>query len=227
MTDGGFAEYVKVPKEFLFHAPKNVSMEDCTLIDSFAFASRTIKLSNIGKKENIVILGGGSIGLCTLKMVISEKDPNYVLVVEPHEFLREKSKEMGATEAVPPVMSKIKRFLKRNGEPTFVFICANHEDTIMMAINILKKGGFIILESVFKGNISFPIFMINSKELTLKGIISHNREDILAAIELIEKKKIIPSDIISEIVPLKDIQKTFERFLEPGERKFIKILVKM
>jgi len=36
-----------------------------------------------------------------------------------------------------------------------------------------------------------------------------------------------PSKLISEIVPLKDIQRAFEKFMEPKERSFLKIIVKI
>ena len=63
------------------------------------------------------------------------------------------------------------------------------------------------------------------KEVALKGTLSHDKDDILNAIDLLAKKKVDVNELISEIVPLKDIQKAFEKFLEPGERKFIKILI--
>ncbi|MDD1777780.1 MAG: alcohol dehydrogenase catalytic domain-containing protein, partial [Candidatus Helarchaeota archaeon] len=52
--DGGFAEYVKVPKEFLFHAP-SIPLQECPLIESFAIAFRAIKLAKIDDHQNIVI----------------------------------------------------------------------------------------------------------------------------------------------------------------------------
>jgi hypothetical protein len=36
-----------------------------------------------------------------------------------------------------------------------------------------------------------------------------------------------PGKIISEVVPLKDIQRALERVLAPGERNFIKLLVQI
>ncbi len=227
MRDGGFAEYVKVPKEYLFHTPKSISIRDCSMLESFAVVLRAIKLSEIENNQKIAIIGGGSIGLTTLNTLLSEKDPNYVLVIEPHEFLREKAIEMGATDSVPPQKNKIRKFLKKNGLPSYIFECAGNEKSLMLALDLIVKGGTIMNVSVFKGNISFPMFLINSKEITLKGSISHDEEDIKAAIELFEKKKIDPSKLISKVVPLKDIQNAFEEFLEPGDRKFIKIIVKI
>ncbi len=225
--DGGFAEYVKVPKKYLFKIPNNVSTKEAALIESFANATRADKLSNIGDNQNIMIIGGGNIGLCFMNYLLAEKKPNYMVVIEPHKFLREKAKEMGATDAFPPSKVKIKKFIKEHGEPTFIFDCAGLESTINMAIDLIKKRGTIILVGVHKGTISFPMFLLNSKEAWLRGILGHDREDILASLKFFAKGLINVNKLISEIIPLDEIQKGFEKYLEPGEREFIKILVKL
>jgi len=225
--DGGFAEYVKVPQKYLFKIPETNSTKEAALIESFANATRAEKLSKIGENQNILIIGAGNIGLCFLNYFLKEKKPNYVAVVELQEFLREKAKEMGAIDALPPNKVKIKKFIKKYGSPTFIFDCAGNEQTLRLAIDLIKKGGTVVLVGIFKGNISLPMFLLNNKEVCLQGVLGHDREDILTSIEFFKKKKVDVNNLISEIIPLDDIQKTFERFIEPGERKFIKILVKM
>ena len=225
--DGGFAEYVKVPQKYLFKIPETISTKEAALIESFANATRAEKLSKIGENQNILIIGAGNIGLCFLNYFLSEKKPNYIAVVELQEFLREIAKEMGAIDALPPNKVKIKKFIKKYGSPTFIFDCAGNEQTLRLAIDLIKKGGTVVLVGIFKGNISLPMFLLNNKEVCLQGVLGHDREDILTSIEFFKKKREDVNNLISEIIPLDDIQKTFERFIEPGERKFIKILVKM
>jgi len=224
--DGGFAEYVKVPKKFIFPLPENVPMKDAVMVESFALAMRALKLSKIESNQNIIIFGGGNVGLTILKTLLIEKNPDQIIVVEPHEFLRVKALELGATYAVPPGRPKIKRFLREIGPPAFIFDCVGNEQTISDGLFLIKKGGTILLEGMYKGSISLRVFMVNSKEVTLKGCISHDREDILAAIDLFAKNQINTNEFISEVIQLKDIQKTFERYLEPEGRNFIKIIVK-
>ena len=225
--DGGFAEYVKVPQKYLFKIPESISTKEAALIESFANATRAEKLSKIGENQNILIIGAGNIGLCFLNYFLNEKKPNYVAVVELQEFLREKAKEMGAIDALPPNKVKIKKFIKKYGSPTYIFDCAGNEQTLRLAIDLIKKGGSVVLVGFSKGNISIPMFLLNNKEVCLQGVLGHDREDILTSIEFFKKKKVDVNNLISEIIPLDDIQKTFERFIESGERKFIKILVKM
>ena len=226
--DGGFQEYVKVSKRSLFHVPENVSIKEAVMIETFALVLRAFKLSRIENDENILIIGGGNVGLCILKALLIEKNPNYVAIIEPHEFLRNKAIEIGASYAVAPSRAKIRKITKKLGDPTFIFDCVGNEETISNSVNFIKKGGTILLEGIHKGSITFPMFMINSKEVTLKGCLGHDRDDILAAIDLFANNKIDASTFISDVVPLKNIQKTFERYLEPaGNRNFIKILVEI
>ncbi|MFX1587773.1 MAG: zinc-binding dehydrogenase [Promethearchaeota archaeon] len=224
--DGGFAEYVKVPMEYLFHIPPKISTKEAVMIESFANAVRGTRLSNIEDKENIVIIGGGNIGLCFLKYLLHEKNPNYIGVIEPHFYLREKALQFGATEAVSPNITKVKNFVKIYGEPSFIFDCAGNEKSMLMAINLIKKGGTILLEGLYKGKVNFPLSLINLKEICIKGCISHDREDILNSIDFFEKKKVNANDYISKIISLRDMQDTFKMILTPKERNFIKIIVK-
>ena len=225
--DGGFAEFVRVPRKYLFKIPNNVSTKEAVLIESFANACRAVKLSEITENQNIIIIGAGNIGLCFLSYLLIEKNPNYIIAVEPQAFLREKAKEFGANESFPPNPVKIKKFLKRNGKPTYIFDCAGNQKSILMAIDLIKKGGSVILEGVFKGKVSLPMFLLNSKEVSIKGVLSHDREDILCAIDFFSQSKINANKYLSQIVPIQDIQEAFERFVDPGEREFIKLVIKL
>jgi threonine dehydrogenase-like Zn-dependent dehydrogenase len=225
--NGGFAEYVKVKRKNLFFTPENVSIKGATMIESFANITRAIRLSKMSENEKILIIGGGNIGLAFLSTVLSEKNPEYLIVVEPHQFLREKAIEFGANEAIIPNKTKIKKLLKNFGVPTYIFDSVGSEQTILLAIDLIERGGTILVEGIQRIKISLRIFMIINKEITLKGCLGHDEKDILAALNLFANKKINPNKFISELVELEDLQGTFEKLIEPGERKFIKILVKI
>ncbi len=225
--NGGFAEYVKVRRTSIFPIPQGISIKEAAMIESFANITRAIKTSRIKENEKILIMGGGNIGLAFLDTIISERNPQYVIVIEPHEFLREKAIELGATDSLPPSKAKIRKTLKTSGSPSFIFDTVGSEDTILMGIDLIQKGATILIEGIQKGTISLPTFQIINKEIFIKGCLGHDKDDILAAIDLFTKNKVHPNKFISKVISLEDVQKTFELFLEPGERKFIKILIKM
>jgi threonine dehydrogenase-like Zn-dependent dehydrogenase len=225
--NGGFAEYVRVPRKYLFQIPQKVSNKEAVMIESFANAVRGVKLSKVTENQNIIIIGGGNIGLCFLKYLLVEKNPNYIIVIEPQKYLREKAIEFGASDAFPPIPAKIKKYFKKHGKPSFIFDCAGNEKSVLMAIDLIKKGGTILLEGVYKGKISFPLFLINSKEICFKGVLGHDREDILQSIEFFARNEINANAYITQTVPLCDIQKTFEKYLSSSERDFIKIAIEL
>jgi 2-desacetyl-2-hydroxyethyl bacteriochlorophyllide A dehydrogenase len=224
--NGGFAEFVKVPQEWVFQIPPNISTKEAVMIETFALAQRALKLSEVKSNENIIIFGGGAVGLTLLKALLIEKSPISVIVVEPHEFLRKKALELGANDAVPPRRAKIKKALKSFGTPTFIFDAVGIKDTISDAIFLIKRGGTILIEGIHKESVKFSFFDIISKEVTLKGSFGHDREDILSAIKMFSDGKVNAKDFISEVVPLRNIQTAFEKFLNANSRNFLKILVK-
>ncbi|MFX0135346.1 MAG: zinc-binding dehydrogenase [Candidatus Hodarchaeota archaeon] len=227
IKDGAFAEFVEVNKDYLYKIPENVSYKDATLIESFAAVERALKLSNIPNEQKIMIIGGGNMGLATLIVLLAKKNPKYVMVVEPHEFLREIANDLGASITQLPNRVKINKFFRKNGKPSFIFECVGNESALNMAIDSIKKGGTIVLLGVQRQKIPFPIFSMTLKEICLLGTWGHDREDILASIDFFAKSKIDLSKFLSKIIPLKDIQQGFEEYLKPGERRFVKILVKI
>ena len=222
--DGGFAEYVKVRRSSVFYPPKSISTKEAAMIESFANITRAIRVSRIENNQKIMIIGGGTIGLAFLVTLLSEKNPEYVVVIEPHEFLRNKAIEFGALNAFPPSKAKIRKFMKEYGHPSFVFDCVGSEETLKMAIDLIQRGGTVLLEGIQKG-ISIPTFQIINKEICLKGCLGHDRNDILITIDLFADNKIDGDKFISKVITLKDVQKAFESLVEPSERDFIKILI--
>ncbi|MHA1734233.1 MAG: zinc-dependent alcohol dehydrogenase [Promethearchaeota archaeon] len=228
--DGGFAELVRVPRDFLFHVPDGISLRDATMIESFAVAVRGVNWANVQRPHNVVVIGAGNIGLTTLSLLQTLEEnraPNYVLVVEPQAFNREKAIKLGATAALPPSKAKIRKFCKQHGNPDLIFEAAGNEKAILLAVDVVDRGGTIVMESVQKGKISFPIFMLSSKEIGLRGSLSHTRGDIEAAIDLIASGRVKPDKIISEVIPLGEIQSGFERYIAGGEREFVKLVVRV
>ena len=61
--DGGFAEYVPVPVWNLMLLPKEVTTEEAAMLEPMSVAVHAMRRFKVGKKENIVICGLGTIGL--------------------------------------------------------------------------------------------------------------------------------------------------------------------
>ena len=111
-------------------------------------------------------------------------------------------------------------FIELSHSITFYFLCI-----VLQLEMVFLKIYRVVLQ--FHRNILFPIFMVISKEVCLKGSLGHSREDILDSIKFITKNKIELKKFISKVVSLKNLQKTFENYLESSERNYIKIVVEI
>ncbi len=227
LNDGGFAEYVRVPQSSFFPIPDHISFQEGALIETFAVAVRALKKVCMQSRARIIIVGGGTIGLTNLATLKTTKDPEYILIVEPQAFLRDKAKELGATDAVPASAGAVKKFMKQHGEADLVFDCAGNEASLELAMNVVKRGGTIVWEGIHFGKMQVPVMLLNSKEICLQGTLSHDKEDITDTISMVASGKVDAKRLISEIVPLSVLPATFERALNPENRKFIKIIVEI
>ena len=117
--------------------------------------------------------------------------------------------------------------MKEHGEASYIFDCAGNEQSIKMSIDLIRRGGTILLEGIMKGTMAFPMFMMNNKEITLTGCLGHDRDDIAAAIHLFDQGHVDPDHFITDIIGLHDLDAAFKRYMEPGERHFIKTVVKI
>jgi 2-desacetyl-2-hydroxyethyl bacteriochlorophyllide A dehydrogenase len=225
--DGGFAEYCIVPEDYLFKIPDSVSLLEGAMVESYAVALRAIKWANIKESQNFIIIGGGNIGLITMDILKAKYPDSKILVIELHKPLQEKAIQLGAFDAIQPSKSKVRKFVKKNGGCSIVFDCAGTTKSLQFGVEIIKPGGTIVLEGIVAGNITLPGFMINNKEVAIRGSLSHDREDILETIQLMEEKKVQPERLISEILTLEQLSEGIEKFSVKKERDFIKLMVKI
>ena len=64
--DGGMAEQIRVPARSLVSLPRNVDARTGFLVEPLAVAVHGVRRARIEGKERVLVIGGGSIGLCAV-----------------------------------------------------------------------------------------------------------------------------------------------------------------
>ncbi len=98
--DGGFAEYVSVPADSIFHLPPNVPLKEASII-SDAISTPYHAVVNRGKVkpgETVAIFGCGGVGLSAVQMasVVGAS----VIAVDIFDEKLEMAKKLGARETI-------------------------------------------------------------------------------------------------------------------------------
>ena len=170
--DGGFSQYCKVPGRLIHHLADDVTFIEGAMAEPLACCINGADRSNIKVGDNVVVYGGGMIGLLLLQLAKRRGAANVVLV-EPVEEKRKMAEKLGAAFTINPVLENVKDTLLSHGlnHIHVVIETCGRKNTSEEAIDIADRGGTVILFAVTKvdSKIDLMTYELFQKELTIKG----------------------------------------------------------
>ncbi|MGV8162392.1 MAG: zinc-dependent alcohol dehydrogenase [Candidatus Nanoarchaeia archaeon] len=216
-VNGGFAEYVKVPKNHVFKINNNLSLDAAALTDIVAVALHSYTLSErpIGKK--IAIIGDGSIGLSCLQ--IFSYFGNEVDVFGKHNEL--------LVNTLKGNYISINNATESNSYDIIVeTVGRSQSDTINKAIHLAKPQGKIVFEGVFPEKFQAKINIREAlyKELIMQGANSYQPSEFLEALSLMELEKINMDKLITHRFPLSEFMKGVTAMNNKSQSKAVKVI---
>lgn len=228
--DGGQAEYVRVPyaDQGLNRISDAVTDEEALFVgDVLATGFWAAKISDIGREDTVVILGGGPTGICTLlcvmlkmpkKIILCEVDPERITFVEEH---------YPDVLVVNPEETDVEAFVKAHSEhggADRVLEVAGSAQTFEMAWKVARPNAIVTVVALYEESQMIPLPQMYGKNLTFKtgGVDGCDCDEIL---RLIEEKKIDTTPFITHVFPLQEIEKAYEIF-ENRKGKVIKVAIR-
>ncbi|MEW9671081.1 alcohol dehydrogenase catalytic domain-containing protein, partial [Ammoniphilus sp. 3BR4] len=109
--DGGFAEYVRIPREALesgnlVKIPDHVPFEQAVVVEPLACCINGQRKANVSMNDTVVIIGGGPIGLMHVQLA-KAAGARQVILSEPIDHRREKALIAGADLVVNPEVDSL------------------------------------------------------------------------------------------------------------------------
>jgi (R,R)-butanediol dehydrogenase/meso-butanediol dehydrogenase/diacetyl reductase/L-iditol 2-dehydrogenase len=222
-ASGSFAEYAVYPESAVYILPDDVSLEIGALLEPVSVAVHTVDLANIRPGSTVAISGAGPIGLLCLEVALKAGAAR-ALVSEPIAEKRQIARKLGADVVVDPLNEDLleagKTLTEGRGFDTVIEASGNL-GAAKQAISMADNCGTIVWAAVYgkDAEIAVPPFYMYAKELTIRSIFV-SPYSFPRALNLLPKLELKP--LITDIVPLKDIQKAFELH---KKGKSIKILI--
>lgn len=211
--DGGFAEYVRIPKTCIqagnvVKIPESVSFTAGALIEPLACCIRGLKNVGTGFNDTVLVVGAGPIGLMHIQLS-KISGASKVIVSEPNAFRREKAEVLGADVIVDPISENLEEIIMKetNGLGVGRIILAIGVPAIVNStIKLCKKGGTVCLFAGFQGTgeSSIEANVIHYNEINLCGSTAYKRSDYLAAAEMVKTGKINLDEIATDTYKLDD-----------------------
>lgn len=222
-ADGGFAEYVTVPEELVFPIADNVSYEAAAMTEPLSCCLHGMNCTDVKIGDNVMIIGTGNIGMIMLQLA-KNAGASKIIAVEPNDKRRQKSKEMGADICINPIKDDTAAILSENGVKNIekVIDCAGLVSTAEYAVKFAGKGATVMLFGLTAPDdaMSLKPFEVFKKELTIKGSFV-NPNTFERAGRLLASGAVKVEALISDIVPLDDIQSVFENRLYAKDGKVL------
>lgn len=180
-TNGGFCEFCLVPDKNIFQIDSDISQEVASSLPVGALtAYHALKNVNLGSR--VAVIGAtGNTGMFSVQIAKLKG-------AEVFAFSRRKAdwlKELGADELIPfEQISRFKGYFDVVVDPL-------GEKTFEHSIKLLKKGGKFITFGVLTGRtVSFDIFELYSKELSILGATGGSRKEMIELISIARKLKV-------------------------------------
>jgi len=165
-VNGGYAEYMKAPHDFVYPVPDNISdIDAATLFCPGVTAYRAVERADIRPGENVMVIGIGGVGHFSVQF--AKLKGAHVTAVDVSKAQLGLAREMGADEAV--LSSEAERFAKSN-RPTKVIMHTPAPAAIGLATRVVKNMGTILMAVFgdvpvgFGGEVSIVTSMAGSKK---------------------------------------------------------------
>ena len=213
--DGGFAEYIAIPKEAIIggnviKVPEILSDDFAALAEPVSCAINAQELAKVDKGNIVLIIGGGPLGAIHAK-VAAVNGASKVMISqrsEPRLSLLKKLQDVIVIDGNQNIGEIVKKETNGLGAEV-VIVCAPGKKPQEESIHYARKGGTISLfASLPKGDsaINFDSRVIHYNELRITGASDSRPEHVQKAINLMAENKLDMRNIVTHKVKLIDFQ---------------------
>jgi L-iditol 2-dehydrogenase len=222
---GAFAEYVAVPWWIVSKIPDHMPFIHAALLEPVSIGMHAANRAPIATDDTVVIIGAGTIGLFIFQ-ACKIKGARRLIVADIDEFRLDVATRLGADEVVNPAKSDLTETIlgkTQNKGADVTFEAVGYASTFQNAVSVTKTGGHLIAVGNSEKRAEFNLQEFVAAELTFRGSYASSGE-FRDCIELVASGKINAAPLISDVLPLADGQRAFNRLLK-AEENLLKIVL--
>jgi (R,R)-butanediol dehydrogenase/meso-butanediol dehydrogenase/diacetyl reductase len=216
--DGAYAEYVRVQAAFAVKIPEHMDDEVAVLYEPLSTALGAFRRGNVEVGENILIIGGGAIGL-SLAILARNFGVNFVGLSEMQPERIKRAGECGANIVINGAEEKdpVAAFRQMTGkEPSVIFECVGLPGMFQRVIDMAPSRSTVVAVGTCMEEESFTVIKAAQKYLSVQFHFGYEQSDVEYVIGAMAMGSIDPSPMLSSRTTLEELPATFARLMEPN-----------
>jgi len=231
-SDGGFAEYVRIPANSVQQGnviPVSESVDPAVtaLMEPFACVLRGQNALHMQPGEVVLIMGAGPIGVMHTKLA-KARGAGRVIVSEPIPDRAAQARRMGADRVVDPASEDLKSVLHEESQgrgADVIIVAAPVHAAQESALDLAAISGRI---NFFGGlpkdrsAINFDSNLVHYKELVITATTACSTADCWQATQIVNSGLVDLTDVVSQRFPLRD---AIPAFAAAEDRRSLKIVL--
>lgn len=225
--DGGMAEYVSIPEQYLLHG-QGLDYDELALVEPLAIAAHGVRRAAVTANDTVLVMGAGPIGIGLIQFakIAGAK----VIVMDINDYrLDFCKKELQADEIINPLNEEVETRLMEitNGDmPTVVIDATGNRNVMNTAFNYISHGGRFVLVGLQKGELAFSHPDFHKRESTLMSSRNATIKDFEYVMKCLKEGKIDPKKYITHRAKFTEMIAEFDKWIDP-KNNVIKAMIEL
>lgn len=222
--NGAFAEYIAVPSRIVYRLPDTLGFAEAAMVEAVSVALHAVHLTELEPGQTVVVVGAGMIGLLILQ-ALRVAGCERVIVTDLDAGRLQMAANLGANQTLNAsqinVAEEVRKLTGGFGADV-VLEAVGSAATVRSAIEMVRKGGAVTLVGNVAPEVPLPLQMVVSRQIKLQGSCASSGE-YPEAIELLGRKAMDVTPMMTAVAPLRDGAAWFERLYarEPNLMKVV------
>lgn len=216
---GGLCDYVIVQANALFPIADSLPFEEASLTEPLACCVHSIERGNIQLADDVVVIGGGIMGL--FHVMLAKRKGARVILSEVDPARQALGRQLGADLVVNPAETDPVAFVKaQTGDrgADVVFNTTAIASVVAQAIAMTGSAGRMVQYSSMHPDAPVEVSpqLLHRSEMLLTGSISPDVQDFFKANRLLSGGIVDAKPLIAHTFPFERAQEAFEIAIAPG-----------
>ncbi len=213
-TDGAFQRYWNVPAHTLHSVPDGMPLDLAALIEPTAVACHDVRRGRVEAGEDVLVIGGGPIGM--LVALVAQQAGANVTVSEVNPARLAMAADLGCATVDPRAENPVETIMSMTGGKgaDVVFEVSGTKPGVDLMTAATATRGRIVMVAIHATQPEVDLFQFFWKEIEMLGARVYEPQDYDEAIRLVADGAIDARKLITSIKPLDDIQGAFDELAD-------------